>query len=210
MRKGQWTTIKLDGQRLDAEYLGKGKFATAYRVGSDVLLYVRRGCYGKEILAHCAESPHIPPCERVETQNGPPGVDWDINVYRMPFYEGLRPRTEAWAIMKELQRAREAAYTELIKEPSMVRYEGVTVNYQVWTTAQVPDSVREALKILTDTAANWGSGYMFDAFNKANLGQDAEGRIILRDVLYDAEAVYNEFQAKMRRHNAWNNMRAAF
>jgi hypothetical protein len=210
MRQGQHKTITVDGDRLDAVYLGRGKYSVAYQVGNDVIIYVRKEDYGKEILTHCAENPHIPICEKIDTQPGPSSGDWDIQVFRMPFYEALRPKTEAWAIMKELARAREAAYSEIIKEPHMVRYEGVTVNYQVSETANVPDSVREALQILTNTAANWGSGYMFDAFRKPNLGQDSEGRIILRDVLYDAEGVYNEHQARLRRHGRAWHLQGAF
>jgi hypothetical protein len=207
MRKGEGREITLDKRKHWAEYLGKGRYSTAFLLGRDVIIYTRRGDNGKEILTHCRPSPHIPVCERIEVQDGPRGADWDIYVYKMPLYQPIRPGSEAWACMKELARAREEAYTEFITEQHMVRYNGAVVNYAVQTRAKVSDSVREALEELTNRAADWGSSYMFDAFRRPNLNQDDEGRIILRDVLYDAEPIYDEWCRKMRTRQSMLSIR---
>jgi hypothetical protein len=54
--------------------------------------------------------------------------------------------------------------------------------------ANVPDSLKEAVRSLSDYVSNYGSGWLFE-FPKRNLMEDADGNLVLLDVLYDAEAL---------------------
>jgi hypothetical protein len=68
--------------------------------------------------------------------------------------------------------------------------------YACAEAAGVRPLVLEALRILIDTAANYGSDYVFE-FSPRNLATDDAGNLVLLDVLYDRERL-----AQMRREAA--------
>lgn len=207
----EWETAP----RERAVFLGRGRYTVAFRlVSGPVILYTYFGDICKEILAQCQDghdeggtwcegrNPHVPEIERVGVFSSPRHAD-DVRVYRARYYEPLTAaHREAWAHRNELERVRREAYAEIVREPSMARYEGVTVNYAVATRARVPERLKAALAELTDAAANYGAGYMFDGFKKTNQGVDEEGRLVLLDPLYDAKEVYEETMAQLRRNGA--------
>lgn len=221
-RRGDWTDIPVPAEyahewktapKHRAQFLGRGHSTLAFRLAGDgpVILYVYFGDFCKEILTglqgahdeggvwHEGRNPHLPEIEQIGVFDAPRYAD-DIRVYRAKWYAPLTAaHKEAWALRNELQRVRDEAYSEIITRPEAACYEGVTVNYAVQTRARVPDSLRGALEQLTNEAANYGAGYMFDGFKKGNQGVDEEGRLILLDPLFDAEAVYREHLARLRR-----------
>lgn len=225
-RRGDWADIPVPDRfehewetapKFSGCYLGRGRYTVAFRLAGDgpVILYSYFGDMCKEILASLQgaheedevwyedRNPHLPAIEHIGTFSAP-RVANDVLVYRAKWYEPLTAaHQEAWAQRNELHRAREEAYAEIIREPYMARYEGVTVNYQVATRARVPGRLKAALMALSNGAVNYGAGYMFDGFKKGNQGVDEEGRLVLLDPLYNAEEVYEERLALMSKHRAW-------
>jgi hypothetical protein len=221
-RRGDWADIPVPtsyehewktAPQHRACFLGRGRYSLAFRLAGDgpVILYTYFGDMCKEILTGCQEghdaggewvearNPHIPEIEQIGTFDAPRYAD-DIRVYRARWYEPLTAaHKEAWAQRNELARVREEAYREHVAEAHMAAYEGVTVNYQTAETARVPASLKASLMQLTNEAANYGSGYMFDNFRKGNQGVDEEGRLVLLDPMFDAEETYKEYLALMRR-----------
>lgn len=111
-------------------------------------------------------------------------------LYMMHYYALLTANhKEAWAIRKELSKAREQAWRELM--PSCVpRPEfragkfGHEINCRIQELANVPQSISFALKTITDHLFSYGEGYTFDAFRSSNCSIDQDGDLILRDVVF--------------------------
>jgi hypothetical protein len=185
MRRGTHTTIQVGGERFPATYLGRGHWSTAYlsEDGVTVYLYTRDDPM-KEAASH-AEGLHLPPIAR-HGYTVRRGIDYDI--YSMPYYRNITPADkEAWAVMRELCRTREAVWRRDVSGhwPPR-RYFLPEVSYNTIQEADVPDTVRESLESLY----YWGCNYTSDLgmeYARRNIGVDAEGRIIFRDVLYDGE-----------------------
>jgi hypothetical protein len=202
MRSGDRRTITVDGKKLDAEFLGQGHYAKAYRVGDDVYLFVTE-CYMKEAIEGI-EGPHIPKVERHDVVSSRSGED--TYVYKMPFFEPLTPKhAAAWAQFRELQRATEEAKEALAEEYGQkgrsfrLIYDGYAVNDRLIDIAQVPASLKTALRDMASNASNYGAGVTFE-FAKRNLGVDKSGNLILRDVLFDSEKLEIE-RARLMKHS---------
>jgi hypothetical protein len=63
--------------------------------------------------------------------------------------------------------------------------------------------VLDALRVLIDTAANYGAEYVFE-FSPRNLATDEAGNLVLLDVLYDRERLTQlRRAAATRRGGGW-------
>lgn len=195
MRK-QTRTIQVDGKPIEGEYLGRGHYATAYQCGQTVYLLVKEDEHMKEVISQWIEDvPHVPAItkhEDVQVRG-----KW-FQVYSMPFYRTIRASDrEAWAILKTLSEAAERIFRA--KYLGKLEVDGAYFNRDVIeeTRGQVPESVTEALESLADAACNYGCGVSFE-FGKRNIGVDDAGRIVFRDILFDAEKMGREMRQKLR------------
>ena len=186
------------GETVSLERLGQGMFHTCYvdqtakQVYSIIIEREAGSDYSKEILEFCEENAHLPPVERCGYID-----DSDRRVYRMPLYEPLKAANrDAWDLLKRLESARADAWRSIVDEqvtPRKMRISdiGALVNrrvIEIMNAPGVPQSLKDALEELADTAANYGSGYVFE-FSRRNVMVDGAGVLILLDTLFNLEAV---------------------
>jgi len=184
--------------------LGKGHWTTAY-LGDDGWVYLLTKEEGlrdpaKDILTEFTEdmktypeSIHFPWVEKIgEVRLSRSGVH---SVYRMPQYEPIPVGSANAKVARKLSKISDVAFT-------MRARLGVKAATQL-TTAQkkdlqvlavneavgIPDSVKAAVSAMADYMANWGDGWQFE-FPKRNLMQDADGNLVLLDVIFDADALW--------------------
>lgn len=165
MKRGTLKNLCIDGNTLQGEYIGRGMFCTAYRHDERVYLLCS-GDYSKECIAlFCDKSlKHIPNIERHDDIE-------DYQVFSMPFYHKLTKRDypKAYAQWKTL--------------PSIIV--GYTEASQYIDSEQnnTPHTVREAIRELIGAYCNYDLDGMLLEFNKANVGVNENGELILRDCL---------------------------
>lgn len=182
------------GGAIKVKRIGKGAFSVAMvavdpdpNTGArDVFLFSDDETPDKELLSMAhdsdARNPHIPSVEKL-------GHTHDKTVYVMPLYRvPLRKSHDigAWKDYLAIKRCHDRA----LKAVGRVR-SGYDVNFETVECAKesgLRRSVVDALETLMDTAANYGSEYAFE-FSPRNLGTDADGNLVLLDVLYDKEAL---------------------
>jgi len=168
--------------------IGKGAFSVALveenvasGVRPRVFLLSSDDVYDKELLAMAHDvapaNPHLPEVERF-------GYTQDKAVFVMPLYKApLRKADspEGWRDYAMLKKCRDKVYG--------MRKSGYEINEDVYACAEaagVRPSVLDALRVLIDTAANYGAEYVFE-FSPRNLATDEAGNLVLLDVLYDRE-----------------------
>lgn len=207
MKRGDICTIKIDDRPRQVSYLGAGAHAKAYRDGDAVFLLVHdEDEHMKEAVEMwCSPMPHIPDIKRHDAQTGRGGKE--IQVYSMPFYPNITASDrEAWAVLKTLteaaERIRRARYGYRC-ERNLYQW-GLYFARDVIddTRGKVPETVSEALTELMNAGSNYGSGVTFE-FGRRNIGTDGQGRIVFRDILFDAEKVQREQMAEMRARRWW-------
>ena len=191
------------GKKLNCDYLGQGQFATAWKHKRTVYLVMKDGSldgldYGKDVTADtwraCGRNArrYLPNVERLEH------LDNGNRVYRMPFYEKLTAKHKtAWAEMKALQSAREQA----ARDTRDIFRDSVGFNQRILENvkkANVSKSLVAAIRELVDSCCNYGSGYSLE-FNKANLGVDKQGHLVLRDVVFDLDVVKQYYNRRLKR-----------
>ncbi len=199
MRKGQVVEVELYGQPQKVQYLGRGQFATAYlQTNGKVLLFVE-GCWMKDALCNLNDVPYFPATQRLEVIENPnPKKTDDIYVYEMDYSEPIRAKKhpEAWAIIKELQRARELAIKQVMGEHNQkysakrvnqaadIRFLGVESIFRTIEIANVPEDIKESLTELANELCNWNEGCVVE-FQPKNIGIDDQGKISFRDICFD-------------------------
>ena len=184
--------------------IGKGAFSVALveeNVASGerprVFLLSSDDVYDKELLAMAHDvapaNPHLPEVERF-------GYTQDKAVFVMPLYRAPLRKTdspEGWRDYLMLKKCRDKIYG-----PSVgARKSGYEVNEDVYACAEaagVRPSVLDALRVLIDTAANYGAEYVFE-FSPRNLATDEAGNLVLLDVLYDRERLTQLRRAAVKR-----------
>ena len=170
------------------ERIGKGMFATVYRDRGDpskVWIFVDDRAHQKQILwmlrGEAEDNPHLPSVERM-------GYTKDQTVYRMPFYRKLTKASapRAWADYQAIRRCLGSL------PPLDNTYDGYDRSYRavecVKNADVVSDELVEALELLRDTAADYGSSYAME-ISPRNLAVDEQGNLVLLDLMYDAELV---------------------
>jgi hypothetical protein len=178
---GKLRTIGLDGMLVNAEYLGKGLFSTAYRFGDTVIL-LTDGDSSKEAISLFADQSlkHMPQIKRHE--------DWkQYQVFTMPYY---RPLTK-----KEFPKA----YATWKLLPSLL---SKGEHILAWIDNEengLPVELAEAMRELANCFANYNWDTMFMEFNKANVSVDQNGELVLRDCLGSDESVSKKRNRKRNR-----------
>jgi hypothetical protein len=205
MRKGDPRTITLpDKSQVAAAYLGKGRHCTAYRRGDDVFCFVVEGDYSKDIIAEWVEDglPHVPVVEKLGEVYHRKGEC--RKVYRMPFYPNVTAGDEgAWKCLRVLAESAERVFrAEYVAKGRALAVDGAYFARDVIDATRgepwVPESVAVALESLADAMANYGCGWAFE-FGKRNIGTDPQGRIVFRDIMFDAASVERQWRDRMKR-----------
>lgn len=192
--------------------LGAGAFATAY-VTVDArppVVYVLTpdDVYDKELLAMARDAmpnnPHLPKVERV-------GEMRDQFVYRMPLYRTPLKKADSptgWKDYTVLKKCREDAYEHWDARRGAGK-RGYQINEQTYDCAErsgVSPSTLEAIRILIDTAANYGDEVVFE-FAPRNLGTDDAGTFVLLDPMFDREKLQANRQKERRKREAMERSR---
>ena len=210
-----------------AEYLGAGHWCRAWRVPADfepgqknadypkadwagrVLLITKENDYSKEILSRGGINPqldglpHIPVVDTVTEDHRGRAGEYH-RVYLMDYYPTLTAdNREAWRQFRALDKAHDTAHREKCfatvgKEPIYTFAHQISNETLDLARPDIPESLAEALQALIDAAASYGSSWGVE-FRKANLGMDTEGRLILRDCLFDAELLWKEREQQRRK-----------
>lgn len=189
MKRGDMRTINIEGNPLLVEYLGKGHYCTAWRHKNNVFLFVK-GDYLKEPLLSLQGMKHIPKLEQLESSN-------DALIYKTLFYPNITAKDKkAWGHYKSLSEALENARKQIQEKHGWQRLQSYGHEINNFVAEQFSGSLGTALKELVYEACNYGSGVTFE-FAPRNLGVDSKGNLVLRDVLFDAEKIFEE-REKMR------------
>lgn len=192
-KRGDPKKIIVNDLELIASYLGKGLFAKAYRVDDRVYIFATDPM--KDAIAEIrryegqGENPHIPLVERI-------GMDERTgdNIYLMPYYEPLSAKHKsAWNHARIIQREHERLIGQL-----GFNYTGYALADTLRNGEGFPKSLADAIEEMSNWALNYGTPGM--EFNKANLSV-SDGKLILRDVLFDRELLDRYRKAKMQRMN---------
>jgi hypothetical protein len=181
--------------------LGAGAFATAYVTteASPPVVYVFTpdDVYDKELLAMARDAepqnPHLPKVEKVgETRDQ---FIYAMPLYRAPLRKGDSPagwkdylvlkkcHEESWEDARRTARTRSGVMT-----PDMT-HRGYEINEATVACAErsgVGASTLDALRVLVDTASNYGSSFVFE-FTPRNLASNESGNMVLLDPLFDQE-----------------------
>lgn len=196
-----------DDTVVTTKLIGKGMFCAAYQdvVSDDIYLFMREDkyCPGKAILSFCDPSPHIPLMEwidDVETEFA--GKTTHYNVWRTTRSLPLKASCKkAWKQYNALKTAWEEAINQVRSRQGLRKGRNYAwgdiefyVIYEDFVKALRHESLGlestfvDAVENLCETAMNYGESLWFE-FVKPNLGVSPEGKLILRDVLFDRELV---------------------
>ena len=181
------------------QQIGKGAFSTIHRDLSDpsrVFAFVSEGAYEKEILADAHRSlpknPHIPAVERFGTL-----TDGRM-VYAMPFYVAPYRKDNAkasdHAAFNKIRACVSKTYASFKQRP----YQTTERMVECVEKAGVPDAILEAVQELRDASANYGDSFGME-FSPRNVATDADGNLVLLDLLYDKDLLLRKRQAKRSR-----------
>ena len=172
-----------DGHKVMTTYLGQGRFSTSWRNGERVYLINKAEelDYAKEIARDAFAgdaNPHLPECHRE-------GWLEDKQVFSMPFYSKLTGKdSKAWSQYKDLKSCWEKVFRG---QPYGSSARGVDLMDQFIEQVD-DDGLKEALQFLRDACCNYGDDYLFE-FSPRNLGVSSKGELILRDVVFNREAL---------------------
>jgi hypothetical protein len=174
MRIGGTRNLIIDGVETPAHYIGQGMFCKAYRSGNRVYLLCH-GDYSKECISlFCDKSvKHIPDIKRHSDIDG----DKNFQVFSMPFYHKLTKRDYP------------KAYKQWKTLPSIIRSYSEASSYIDSEQNNTPESVREAIRELIEAFCNHDIDGMLLEFNRANVGVNDKGELILRDCLANRTSI---------------------
>lgn len=206
-RKGQTCIIIVDskGTLKPAEYLGSGRFTTAFRTGPrDMILYTFFSDKCKSILAqtykeHGVENPHLPCVTRVGklTIEGLPA-----NIYRARYYKKIY-KSNLTNTNKRIVRLLQEAHDDACHEfpHNIVRSKKAQeFNELIAQTEGLPSKLTEALHCLADVALDWGDNYIFDNFHTRNWGLNNRGDLVMIDPMFDMAIIQRDHDFR-KRHN---------
>lgn len=177
-------------ETIEAEFIGRGSFATCYRVDSMVYSYVNHGRvesdYSKEAISEFAsdDNIHIPQIKKLGDYET--GLNSGI-LYSMPFYEKLTAsHVTAWKQYNTLKSAwnKNNVYGS---KGNLSWYEW-NVKLIESLRGNISESIIEALESINDACSNYGLDYRFE-FPKQNLKVDSNGNLILLDVIFNVLAL---------------------
>ncbi len=179
MKRGDNKNLVIDGLSIDCQYIGQGLFCKAYRNEERVFLLCE-GDYSKECIALFCDQKlkHIPKIFRHENLR-------EFQVFSMPFYHKLTKRDypKAYALWKTL--------------PSTVpSYQKAL---ELVESGKLAKSVSSAILDLIEAFSNYDVDTMMLEFNRANVGVNERGELILRDCLASIKSIDAKRKPKKER-----------
>ncbi|MFM9972922.1 MAG: hypothetical protein ACKVQK_31485 [Burkholderiales bacterium] len=175
---------------IQAEFIGKGQFARCYRVGDSVYSFVNNGNrhsdYSKEAVSMWADSNnvHIPQIEKMGNYDNKHGYGI---LYKMPYYESLSVKhAEARSQFKKLKKAFDKNLWNVSNELGFEKNQRL-IQYLRDNSPEL-ESIIDALESIDGAGRNYGDNYIIE-IGKRNIKVDSEGRLILLDVLFNADAL---------------------
>ena len=203
-RKGQNCVITIDstGAKMTANFIGSGRFTTAFRAGPHVILYTFYGDHSKSVLAQTwyeygKGNPYLPRITRI----GQIEIEGQTaKIYRAKYYNRvirkyLSPENER--IVTALQEAQDDACHEFPDD--IVRSNSAYEFNRVVSGAKgLPESLSLALEHLTEVALDWEGHYIFDNFRIRNLGLDGRGRLVLIDPMFPMDLIQRDHDYRKR------------
>lgn len=190
MRKGQKVVKLIKGEKKELEYLGKGRFTTAYKNGQFVYLFtnedIDKGDWAKEAISmFCRDHTHIPDIWEVEQLDS-------ITIYKTKYYEPLTAQhKEAWQLAKYLEKERMRLWFANNYQINTRKKQWYEVMQEFIDTITVPGSIKEALQELLNAGLNYDHSVAFE-FNKKNLGVDEQGNLVFIDCLWFPEKTWGK------------------
>lgn len=202
-RKQSCAVLTVGDKTYEVERLGRGRYCTAWRNGTErVWLQVHEKDLSKDALAGAEDNPHLPKCEAFGWFDG----DAPYRLYREPLYKPLvAAEKRAWSEFKTLFKLAEDAWLQTISNRPWNDTSNVsarTSKYncgveQAVRASTLPESLKEAVRILVYQAANYGD-YQIE-ISKRNCAVGPEGQLILLDPLFDRAEVEADRNRKMKR-----------
>ena len=182
---------------VSVERIGKGVFATVYReIGGQqrVFSLVAEGVHDKEILATTyaddPSNPHLPRVTRYGTLTD------GRSIYEMPFYgvpfRSTNANASARAAFSVLRRC---IHRDAGGGSDERGYEVATRKMECIekAAAQLPPRLVEAIRALHDNSTNYGDQYDLE-ISPRNVATDAQGNLVLLDVLFDRDKAWERTQ----------------
>jgi hypothetical protein len=187
-----------NGDKVEVERIGKGRYTTAWRNCSSVYLQTNEKDYGKEIVCRAAHSknPHIPVCTQLESEGSM------YNWYKMPLYQPLTAKSgKAWQDFKVLKQMWEDARRSIGYDPKRTDEQDVYATNAAFgelvdDSTYLDESTKEAVRILLDECGNYGT-YTIE-ITKKNCAVDGEGNLILLDAVFDLAEVRSQWKKKQQ------------
>tara|TARA_Y100000034_G_scaffold74318_1_gene89431 strand:- start:15122 stop:15697 length:576 start_codon:yes stop_codon:yes gene_type:complete len=191
MIKGDKRTIKLPDEEREAEYLGKGRYCTAWRdivLPNTVWLITKENDWSKEILMDAfneENSKHLPLCGYLGYVHS---RGWK-RVYRTEFSETLTAKHKAWKLIKNLEYKRREANRQIYRWQDNCWW-GYEAMHNIVDDME-ESSEKEALEALMNSAANYGSSWTFE-FAPRNCGISKKGELLFRDCVFNLEEIWKK------------------
>lgn len=224
--KKQYDVAKIDvmGTKMLAEYLGSGRFTTAFHVGQlgrskamPVILYTFHEDFSKSILAHTYREygtkvkKHIPQITRLGryVYRGHP-----CNVYNATYYEsvvGTKLSKNNRRIIDTLQDLHDGACHKFKGNIIRTQQSDEFNHFICEGSARegLPEPITVALEHLRFVAQDWGDHYIFDSFKERNLGLDRKGRLVFLDPMFDLLKIHRDHESRKRKERVMSSREKA-
>jgi hypothetical protein len=186
-----------NGDTVEVERIGKGRFTTAWADSTWVYLQTRETDYAKEILEGLRGCTHIPETESLGWASG----NAPYRFYRQPRYRKLRAKHKAaWADFRALQIClRDAMLAWTAKGPrqgSWAQYQRQQSIYLVQMFAEmvaasgVRDSLKRSVQALADETCNYGDSWSVEICARNLAVHPDRDELILLDPVFDTDKVH--------------------
>lgn len=206
---GQAGKITIENKTESAVFIGHGRFSNAYFTQKhDIVIFTHYGDATKSLLCDLAEvtrNQHIPRIRRITQIET--GAKKAVCVYRMPFYNPLRSTSDKTAksykqlmIALELQQLKKYHFWEISQGENIINNgKCLDINRAIVDNFTGSKSVKMALTMIVERAADYGDNFLFDDFSFSNLGLDKNDNLVLLDTMFDAELIKDYLDRKRRR-----------
>ena len=203
-------TISRSGELLTPEgavplkAIGKGMFSKIYRQDTPdahgtlgrVIAVVGEDTWDKQIVSEAhkllPDNPHLPAVERLGTL-----TDGRM-VYAMPHYTAPYRKGNAKPGDHKAYLAIKECVAGWVVRHDDVPLEFARLKLDCIRAAGIAPAIVEAVEALVDTASNYGDEYNIE-FSPRNVATDAQGNLILLDLLFNQEAAVRSNQQKRRK-----------
>ncbi len=170
--------VKLDKKN----FLGKGIFTQAYRIGEWVVLTTED--MAKECIATFCQigNRHIPALKRLENIG-------DKQAYEMPYYRPLLAQNMvAWSQMKTIDKL-------MVSVPFEGRKKYICFESYIdaFKNSSLPEELKEALCTIVESMMNY-SEHIFLEISPRNAKVDGNGDLILLDIIGDSGQLAEKFE----------------